>query len=74
MADKAQNVSSDDAAIFSLNDSGSGMNNAQSEDPFKDGPSAIAQSKVTRHRQKSGAFVPQTQLFNTTPGAKKVQW
>lgn len=72
-------ITSDDAAIFSLNDAAIFAMNTpgdddQQEDPFKDGPDAVAQAKSRRGRVKSGAFVPKEPLFSTTPGAKNVQW
>ena len=67
-------ITSDDAAIFSLNTPGNSFGEDQSEDPFKDGSSGIPQSALGSRRIKSGAFPPDKPLFNLTPGAKSIQW
>jgi hypothetical protein len=71
-SDDAAILSLNDAAVFSLNSPDNGDD--QQEDPFHDGRDKIAPNAHGKGRVKSGVFVPKEPLFTTTPGAKKVQW
>ena len=65
-------ITGDDAAIFSLNTTND--DSQQQEDPFYDARGLLDPNAQGKGRVKSGTFVPKEPLFQTTPGAKNVQW